>query len=193
MFDIILSVEPLANLASSPRREWLPRRFEKGFQLLKINIKYEIILCTNPNKLPAQHFSDTLRHPGTLLRRGRQRTQATATANQQGGQQRSNGQSRQQTAPSNRRHRQQRQRGASANTQTSAAQNNRSPPNLSAPPLIPPSATQVRILISLLNLLSSMLSPHQESPSLFQPGLTNHLHHILRSILLLRLCQPHSP
>ncbi|KAL3074853.1 hypothetical protein niasHS_014298 [Heterodera schachtii] len=28
---------------------------------------------TNPNKLPAQHFSDTLRHPGTLLRRGQSR------------------------------------------------------------------------------------------------------------------------
>ncbi|KAI6170491.1 hypothetical protein M3Y97_01145500 [Aphelenchoides bicaudatus] len=96
---------------------------------------------TNPNKLPAQHFTDTLRHPGTLLRRGRQRTATTSAATtQQNAQQRSNGQPRQQNvAPSNRRHRQQRQRGTSANTQAVSGQN-RAPANLSAPPLIQPAA-----------------------------------------------------
>lgn len=96
---------------------------------------------TNPNKLPAQHFADTLRHPGTLLRRGRQRQQhaAAPTTNPQSAQ-RSNGQSRSQNvAPSNRRNRQQRQRGSSNTTQTATGQN-RAPPNLSAPPLIPPPA-----------------------------------------------------
>uniref|UniRef100_A0A183BHX7 ADAM10 endopeptidase n=1 Tax=Globodera pallida TaxID=36090 RepID=A0A183BHX7_GLOPA len=37
---------------------------------------------TNPNKLPAQHFSDTLRHPGTLLRRGHSRPPAVISNNQ---------------------------------------------------------------------------------------------------------------
>lgn len=94
---------------------------------------------TNPNKLPAQHFTDTLRHPGTLLRRGRQRAQNSvpATNQQSVAQPRPNGQTRpQNVAPSNRRNRQQRQRSASNNAQVTTGQN-RAPPNLSAPPLIP--------------------------------------------------------
>ncbi|CAD5207716.1 unnamed protein product [Bursaphelenchus xylophilus] len=91
---------------------------------------------TNPNKLPAQHFSDTLRHPGTLLRRGRPRNGAYAVAEETARQQRPRGT----TAPSNRQNRQRRHRSDQRQEpQTSQAQS-RVPPTLTAPPLIPPPA-----------------------------------------------------
>uniref|UniRef100_A0A914EM41 ADAM10 endopeptidase n=1 Tax=Acrobeloides nanus TaxID=290746 RepID=A0A914EM41_9BILA len=90
---------------------------------------------TNPNKLPAQHFSETLRHPGTLLRRGRHRPQAYAIA--VAGPppvgvtvQPTGGGPAARTARNQQRQRQQ-QRPSSSN------QHNRAPANLSAPPLIP--------------------------------------------------------
>ncbi|KAI6222128.1 hypothetical protein M3Y95_00951500 [Aphelenchoides besseyi] len=97
---------------------------------------------TNPNKLPAQHFADTLRHPGTLLRRRHHTPQNAQQQTRSNGQQRPAAQASRpsNSAPANRPHRQRRNRESSANAQTSQS---RVPPNLSAPPLIPQSQAPV--------------------------------------------------
>uniref|UniRef100_A0AAF5CY34 ADAM10 endopeptidase n=1 Tax=Strongyloides stercoralis TaxID=6248 RepID=A0AAF5CY34_STRER len=101
---------------------------------------------TNPNKLPAQSFYDTLRHPGTLVRRrrghvnGAYSVQPTSSSNQQ----RSNNQNqRPVVAPANRQKRQKRQRTGGPSVETAVGNSrgvstSRNPPNPSAPPLISP-------------------------------------------------------
>ncbi|KAI6223634.1 hypothetical protein M3Y99_01444900 [Aphelenchoides fujianensis] len=94
---------------------------------------------TNPNKLPAQHFADTLRHPGTLLRRrhhtpqGAQQTRANGPPQRPAAAQAARPST---SAPANRPNRQRRHRDASANAQPTVAQSRpvAQPPRHSTPP-----------------------------------------------------------
>jgi disintegrin and metalloproteinase domain-containing protein 10 len=101
---------------------------------------------TNPNKAPAAHFTDTLRHPGTLLRRGRQHGRIPPNGpnlgnRPQGGaaiplpqqQQRQNRHQRRAAAST----------AANSSSQPPPISSSRTPHNISAPPLIssPPPMT----------------------------------------------------
>jgi len=84
---------------------------------------------TNPNKAPAAHLSDTLRHPGTLLRRGRHARLAAATVQQPSAS----------NPPAGRQNRQQRRPPQPASSNPVPV-SNRTPSNITAPPLISPPA-----------------------------------------------------
>uniref|UniRef100_A0A915CVK0 ADAM10 endopeptidase n=1 Tax=Ditylenchus dipsaci TaxID=166011 RepID=A0A915CVK0_9BILA len=134
---------------------------------------------TNPNKIPAQHLSDTLRHPGTLLRRGRQPTrppghgampvptsqpQPSGNAGQRAHRNRPNGQ-----IAGNGQRANQRTAMPSASHHVSG---NRVPPNLSAPPLIPPppnSSQPVIVASSGVVINQQSTSPVHDPPPPYTP------------------------
>lgn len=88
---------------------------------------------TNPNKAPAAHLSDTLRHPGTLLRRGRH-ARLAATPQMTGIPPPSTS-----NPPQARQNRQQRRPQQPVQSNPAPA-SNRTPSNITAPPLISPPA-----------------------------------------------------
>uniref|UniRef100_A0A0N5BZL3 ADAM10 endopeptidase n=1 Tax=Strongyloides papillosus TaxID=174720 RepID=A0A0N5BZL3_STREA len=136
-------------------REWITEHWYfcigSGFVLLVLMALF-VKCCavhtpsTNPNKLPAQSFYDTLRHPGTLVRRRRGPTngaysvQPSSSSNQQRS---ANQNQRAVVAPANRQKRQKRQRTGGPSVETAVGNSrgissSRNPPNPSAPPLISP-------------------------------------------------------
>uniref|UniRef100_A0A7E4ZT23 ADAM10 endopeptidase n=1 Tax=Panagrellus redivivus TaxID=6233 RepID=A0A7E4ZT23_PANRE len=99
---------------------------------------------TNPNKAPAAHFTDTLRHPSTLLRRGRHaRLQQNAPAQPPPGAARGGPAPPPNAQPAPRPHRHQRRAAAAAAARAQQAPQPAAPPLISPvppPPGPPPSA-----------------------------------------------------
>ena len=101
---------------------------------------------TNPNKAPAAHFTDTLRHPGTLLRRGRQHSRLHGQAAGPPAAQVPLGVPPSQQRPH--RHQRRAAAAAAANAQqppvsTRTPHNITAPPLISSPPTSPPSAPPI--------------------------------------------------
>uniref|UniRef100_A0A914ZG08 Disintegrin domain-containing protein n=1 Tax=Panagrolaimus superbus TaxID=310955 RepID=A0A914ZG08_9BILA len=109
---------------------------------------------TNPNKAPAAHFTDTLRHPGTLLRRGRQHSRVPPPPNGPGNRPPVGAAGIPPPSQHQQRQNRHQRRAAAAAAANSSAQpppisSSRTPHNISAPPLIssppmtPPSAPMI--------------------------------------------------